>query len=452
LRPGISLRPWQDRAIAFGSHPSACYPMHPSHAFVLSLCTGGLSVTEIALLFAETYGVRHEEADATVGRILARSVSFVDLRDDRVDDAPVSAQEPRRFLFPSQATDSDDLPAPVGVNVSLTFRCNFRCEYCYQVKSDVGGPGRLDLGTCLNLLDQAAAMQAVYFGLTGGEPTLFDGWESLVAGVLERDMIPVFTSNGMAIGGDAAVARRLAGHGLKAITISLDASNADLHHTITKTTATFDKVTRAIGALVDAGVRVSVKNVLTPANAHDIGAFLDLVAGLGVVEVGITAMEGGAIGAAANSMTRIDPRTHETVRRTIREKSIQYPGCRISPPKDRDGTWDETGWFPCGGLAMGMSIMPSGDVTICDKLPDVAEFTYGNVYEQSLDEIWKGPRFAALRERARDQTVIDPECADCTKVNQCRTSCFVDSFNATGNYYAKHPNCSGPYSELEVAL
>lgn len=81
---------------------------------------------------------------------------------------------------------------------------------------------------------------------------------------------------------------------------------------------------------------------------------------------------------------------------------------------------------------MGMSIFPSGDVAVCDKMHGVKDFTYGNVFDAGLKAIWNGDSFAALRARIIDPKVIDPDCVRCSKLHHCRTSCFVDSFNATG--------------------
>ncbi|MGJ8536159.1 MAG: SPASM domain-containing protein, partial [Parasphingopyxis sp.] len=75
----------------------------------------------------------------------------------------------------------------------------------------------------------------------------------------------------------------------------------------------------------------------------------------------------------------------------------------------------------------------------------VKDFTYGNVFDRGLEAIWTGEAFADLRERTVRPDLIDPDCAKCSKLYQCRTSCFVDAYNATGKYLAKDPHCGGPF-------
>ena len=42
----------------------------------------------------------------------------------------------------------------------------------------------------LEIIDEAADWGVVFFGLTGGEPTIFKGWLEVVERVLERGMVP----------------------------------------------------------------------------------------------------------------------------------------------------------------------------------------------------------------------------------------------------------------------
>ncbi len=201
-----------------------------------------------------------------------------------------------------------------------------------------------------------------------------------------------------------------------------------------------------IRALAAEGICVIIKCVLTPFNIADLEDFIDFVVTLGVSEVGVSYMEPGAIGSGANRLPNVTTEQIETVRSVVAQKRDEYEGvCGIHPPRKAACRWDETGWYPCGGLFTGMSVFPSGDVAICDKLGDVSAFVYGNVFQHTLKEIWNGDAFRALRARTLDLAFIDANCARCTKLNACRTGCFVDSFRTSGNYYGKHPNCSGPF-------
>ncbi|PVX28753.1 radical SAM/SPASM domain-containing protein [Sphingomonas pokkalii] len=448
LKPAVRLKPMRGYALAHAHHPSLIRMIDPSHAFFLSLCSGGLNLREIAYLYGETFGLAEPERVEQAGQLLELYRMFLDFHQQRGQATPRFA--PERFLYPGDdaviaAAAHGKWPVPAGINVTLTFKCNFNCSYCYQDLLQAGDQ-RWDLAKCTDLVDEAADWGVVFLGLTGGEPTIFRGWLELIERGLSRGMIPTMTSNGTVIGTSAEFAQRLAAAGMEEITISFDAPTADLHDAVTQSRGHFPKVVAAIRYLVDAGLRVVIKSVLTPATQHAIEPMIEMLVDLGVHEIGISYMESGAIKSGANSAPNVTIDELGAVRARVQALRERHAGrCDIHPPKDATRKWKDDDWYPCGGINMGMSIFPSGDVSVCDKMHKVSDFTYGNVFEAGLEAIWNGDAFAALRARTVDPDHIDPDCAKCSKLYSCRTSCFVDSFNATGKYLAKDPHCGGPF-------
>jgi radical SAM protein with 4Fe4S-binding SPASM domain len=55
-----------------------------------------------------------------------------------------------------------------------------------------------------------------------------------------------------------------------------------------------------------------------------------------------------------------------------------------------------------------MDITPEGNVTPCILYPDL---TFGNIYDQSVGEIWNSPAFARFRDLRRRECL--PVCAKC---------------------------------------
>jgi len=449
LRPLVLLKRFDEYVVVYDSKYSSLDLIHPSHALLLSLCTGSCSLEQITYLVRETYELSSGEANEFVNAQLRRSRHFLEILDEP-EPIDLPRYEPREFLYNIDEAQlavnrGRPLPVPLGISLTLTLTCNFRCRYCYQnVSTDK--QGRLDLTKCLELVREAADWGVTFFGITGGEPTLFKGWMTVLEQIISQGMSPLLTTNGTVIGTKQSIAQHLHAIGLRQIVVSLDASNPQLHHHITNSRNSFAKVVNAIRSLIDAGIRVAVKYVLTPLNIADLEDFLDFVIELGVSEVGISYMEAGAQGSHANLLPNLTQEQLDAARKLVLAKRGTCQGvCEIHPPRDAACTWGHSGWYPCGGLYAGMSIFPSGRVAICDKLGDVDLFTYGNVFEQSLHEIWNGDAFRELRARTVDKSRIDPDCANCSKLNLCRTGCPVDSMKAFGDYFAKHPNCGGPF-------
>jgi len=405
-------------------------------------------VSEITYVVRETYDLSHEEAEELVQGILIYFSPFLQFANEPFQGEAFRF-EPRSFLYKTDgaigADKSRAIPVPIGINLNLTMACNFKCLYCYQRVSRNGG-GRLDAKKCLELVEQAADWGVAYLGMTGGEPTLFPGWLTILERILRRGMVPIFTTNGTVIGDRPELIQQMYHMGMREIVISLDTSKPLVHHYITMSKNSFEKVVKAIRCSIAVGIRTSVKCVLTPVNIDHIGEFIDFVVGLGVTEVGISYMEAGTNGARANKMSQLKPEQLEHVRNFVQKKQEYYRGrCAIVPPRNGKRPWREKDWYPCGGMYVGMSIFPSGRVTICDKLGDVEEFSYGNIFEQGLKEIWIGEKFHELRAKTINRSRISAECGACSVLENCRTGCFIESYVKTGDYFAKHPNCSGPF-------
>lgn len=449
LKDGIRLKPLDGYAVAHGHHPSLIRMLHPSEAFFLSMCKGEFSLQQLATVFGGTFRLSSEETRAHVNDIVDNCRMFFAGAEAAVQ-ANRHQADPKQFLYKGDddvlaAAKYGKWPVPAGINITVTFKCNFNCGYCYQDLTQTGRQG-WDAVRCLDLIDEAADWGVVFFGLTGGEPTIFKGWLEVVERGLERGMVPSMTSNGTVIGQSPEIAQRLAAAGMEEITISFDALTAAVHDEVTQSKGHLPKVIDAIRYLADAGIRVVIKSVLTPMTQHQIEDMIDFLVTLGVSEIGISYMETGAINSGANALGNVSMNDLQTIREKVAAKQARYGHlCRIHPPKDASKKWNKDEWYPCGGINMGMSIFPTGDVTVCDKMHGVKDFTYGNVFDSGLKEIWDGPAFEALRARTVMPDLIDPDCAKCSKLHQCRTSCFVDSYNATGNYFAKDPNCGGPF-------
>lgn len=448
LRDRVQLKRFDGYAFVYDFRISLNDFIHPSQAVFLSLCTGEYTIKQLEYLISEIYRLSPEESRELVDIYIKKSSPFIDLlTEPNLCDS--MRYDVRHFFYNS--TDSLykakylPIPVPIGININLSFHCNFHCRYCYQT-----GPGhdseKLELDKCLTLIREAAEWGVAYIGLSGGEPTLFDGWVILLEEILSLGMNPVITTNGVIIGNSPDIADHLKAIGLKEITVSFDASTPELHDYMSHSHNTFSKVTGAISSLANSGIRVLVKCVLTRDNMEDIGNLIDLVVKLGVSEIGISYCEIGASGSEANKISPLSSKEIAMVREKVRLKNEQYSGiCDIYPPRDISLMLDLNSRYPCGGLYTGMSIRPSGKVSICDKLGEDTPFIYGDVYKNSLKEIWESNAFRRLHEQTEDACIVDIDCSKCSELKICRTGCFVDSMQIKGSYFAKNPRCSGPF-------
>lgn len=163
------------------------------------------------------------------------------------------------------------------LRVSITDRCNFRCQYCLPQTSIQWRP-RADLLT----LEEIVRLVCLFsrcgvdkLRITGGEPTVRKGWQSLlrdvrdVPGVAERLM----TTNGTGLAHHAA---ELATLGLTGVNISLDSLRRERFHEITRQDS-LQEVLTGIEAALQAGIPRVKLNVVVMAGVNE-DELLDFVA------------------------------------------------------------------------------------------------------------------------------------------------------------------------------
>jgi MoaA/NifB/PqqE/SkfB family radical SAM enzyme len=170
----------------------------------------------------------------------------------------------------------------LSVHWELTHRCCASCAHCYLPFLPPGHPAAADeLSTAeaLRLIDELAALGALYLTFSGGEPLLRSDFFTLAEHARRRRFaLRVFT-NGLPVG-PAAAARLAALHPLS-VEISVYAADAPTHDALTGVCGSWQAATAALAHLHEAGVRTVCKTPLLAANADRLEALAALAAALG---------------------------------------------------------------------------------------------------------------------------------------------------------------------------
>src|SRR4051812_22201221 len=115
-----------------------------------------------------------------------------------------------------------------SLRISVTDRCNLRCQYCMPEPDYVWLPrdSILTFEETVTLVDAFAAAGADRVRLTGGEPLLRRNLPDLVAALAGRPAIKdlALTTNGVLLATHAAALRDA---GLRRLTVSLDTLRRD---------------------------------------------------------------------------------------------------------------------------------------------------------------------------------------------------------------------------------
>jgi radical SAM protein with 4Fe4S-binding SPASM domain len=321
---------------------------------------------------------------------------------------------------------------PLNVHLELTYRCNEQCVMCYCVvphgkEHDVR---RRELTTAeiRDLLDELAALGALYLTLSGGEvfvrPDVFDILEHARA----RGFAYRVYTNGIALTEDKVA--RLADLEPLAVEVSLFSADPAVHDGITRVPGSFRRLVRNVERLTARGVRVYLKTVVMKPNVAGLSAVRQLGRDLDVFTHNF----------ACEVSPRIDGEIFGPSRYQLDEDELfaylSHAEWRQAPQPLPGGTPEEVARArgTCGPAINGCCIDPYGDVFPCVAF----RVPIGNIRRQRFRDLWYGPP-PEIRDLLAVRTFADlPECRACDLVAFC-TRCHGDNgLEAGGDWKSCH--------------
>ena len=269
------------------------------------------------------------------------------------------------------------------VQIEITRRCNLRCKHCY-----LGTVAEVDmeLEAIKEIVDDAIKLGACKIAITGGEPLLHSDIKELLAYIKEKQIyIEIFT-NGTLL--DDQTCQFLGDMGIGKVFLSLDGHVAKVHDKIRDRDGAFDKAMRAIAYLKKYDIDISVACTFNRLNIKCADEIVEFLEDLEVpYKLDCILMEGNA---KEHSLElALNYKEYAEIASTILEKHY--------------GKLDELGISGdrfCGSGYNFIYITVDGKVKICPSISD--KFTYGNIFENSLYDIWKENYSKYLPIKCRD--------------------------------------------------
>ncbi|MFA5090194.1 MAG: radical SAM protein [Candidatus Omnitrophota bacterium] len=134
----------------------------------------------------------------------------------------------------------------------ITDKCMLRCKMCYKWKDDIyvknysQAPSLVHWKQCISDLAQMVDFP-FELDLGGGEALMFDGILDVIRFSVDKGFNTSIASNGYLI--DEEMARKIAGSGLKSISISLDSIKEEVHDHLRGVTGVYRRAMDAIAYL-----------------------------------------------------------------------------------------------------------------------------------------------------------------------------------------------------------
>jgi AdoMet-dependent heme synthase len=262
------------------------------------------------------------------------------------------------------------LAQPLGAHLELTYRCNWRCVFCYNPRhADLRG---MRLAGWSAVLDDLRALGTLTVSLTGGEPLTHPDFLAIAAGVRDRAMALRVLTNGALVtdaGADAIAVLRPIG-----VEMSLHGAGPATHDRTTAVPGSFAAMLEGADRLRARRVPLLWKTPLTRLNEDELDGMIALAEARGVpyhVDPTITPKDDGD--AAPLAYTPSAAGLDRLFRRLAAVGKL--PGVE----RAKDG-------LNCGLGRVTLAVDPEGNVYPCLQWRTTS---LGNVRETPLRELWR---------------------------------------------------------------
>ena len=343
-------------------------------------------------------------------------------------------------------TSGGDAARLVGeMDLYPTMKCNLACDFC-SVRANEHADDEMPLARISELISEARALGLTELHLCGGEPTLRDDLEAMVAAAARLGVRTRLITNGFTL--TPRRIQRLRDAGLAAVMVSIDGFR-ETHNAFRGHRVAFERAMAAVRESVAVGLPTRVSSVVFTDNIDEIVPLMTFLARSGVAVY--SAFLGAPLGRGReNRMQSVVPpqRWHqlcEDAREAIcSEKltinvtlSVGYLSADDASPDRETLRGRGAGCSTLLDDYTYLIVRADGNLYQCvffvtDGAP------LGNVARTGLAEALARARRAAVY---REFTKPCRACASCDTLSACGGGCRGNAYLYTGDWLARDPRC-----------
>ncbi len=314
---------------------------------------------------------------------------------------------------------SQELLAPIRMDLALTYRCQNDCIHCYA-----GGPhetSELNTDQWKRVMDELHRTGIFIFTFTGGEPTSRKDLPELLRYAQEKGIVTGLVTNGRQLK-DKKYVQKLVNAGLDFVQITIESHDPSIHDLITSVEGSWQETVKGIKNVIPTPIYATTNTTLNKYNADDFAKTVEFLHDLGVTVFGCNSLiySGNASNIADEFALAIDklkellPKIQEKARE-LGMKFMWYTPtqyCELNPVNL------ELGVKSCSAAKINMCIGPQGEVYPCQSYFEVV----GKVLKDDWTKIWNHPTCKSIRARE----YVPEKCYKCPLLSICGGGCPLE--------------------------
>ena len=363
----------------------------------------------------------------------------------------------RSGWFRSELPPDNTTPLEV-LYLTLTRRCNLKCDYCYQ--GEALARTDIELETVEHVLKNAVEVNPrCHVVIAGGEPMLHKNFFEILDLVEQSGLtFSILTNAAFLTPGEA---KKLTVYKkLTRVNISVDGMTEEVHNLTRK--GSFKQTMAGIAAVVDAKLPLAIAPTMHSGNLHQLVDMARFAMRQGVAfkpnQMSPTHMRPDNqlvfdVAAANNTLYEISEKLCEEfsvahILRIQSQLSGEEAACAAKPTKDAAGGTTRKSRQICGIGRGVLDVDWNGDVYPCNLLKG-DQFILGNLLETPFYDLMD----EADRRGYRTLSSEIDKCGGCDFVDDCASGCRAATYFGTGSLAREDLYCPSRHEHaIKVVL